>query len=228
MAKKRKPKTPSVPPSPPAITVDTPLTPEEIAFVNEWMIDRKNGLAYQRCHPDCLSHRAAREIGCRIRHQVNVDAEIRSRQREQAVRCQVSADQVITEIKRVAFSDILELFDPVTNNLRHPRHIPYDLRKAIASVKVSRSRRSVTRNGKTKTTVTDSFVEYKLWNKLDALAKLGNRLGLNTEITPVEALLQMLPRPLAVQVRAALLAPTAQAPSANGKALTESNGNGMH
>ena len=39
------------------------------------------------------------------------------------------------------FSDILALYDQQTGLLRMPRQIPYNVRKAISSVKISRERR---------------------------------------------------------------------------------------
>lgn len=187
-------------------------------FVDEYMVDRKGGPAWRRMRPDCLSMISACRIAHEIRNRVNVAAEIRERIRIQSVRCRVRSDDVILEMCRIGFSDILDLFDPHTNLLHRPRSIPLDLRRAVASVKVSRQRTSTTRNRRTTTKVTESVVEYKLWNKLDALAKLGNRLGLNTEIPSIEALLQMLPRPLAIQVRDALLksASSTPVPSTNG------------
>lgn len=213
MAKKpRKPRTP-----PPPNPVDVPLTDEQLRFVDEYMIDRRSGLAYMRCHPDCRSHRTAQIQGCIIKNLPNVTAEIRSRTRELSVRRRVDSELVVAEIERLAFSDIIDLFDPRTSELRHPRHIPYDARKAIASVKVNRQRRTVTRNGKTRTTVTDQVIEYKLWSKPEALARLCRFLGLETEIPPLEQLLALLPRPLAIQVREYLVQTRTAVPSSNGK-----------
>lgn len=153
-----------------------------------------------------------------MRHLPNVEAEIRSRQQELRIRRAVDSELVIREIQCLAFSDILDLFDHTTGQLRQPRHIPFDARKAVSSIKVSRQRRTVTRSGKTRTTVTEQVVEYKLWNKLDALGKLCRWLGLETEITPLEALLAALPRHMAQEIRDHLTKHnTAPKASANGK-----------
>jgi phage terminase small subunit len=155
-----------------------------------------------------------------MRRRPNVAAEITAALAAQRIRSHVRADKVITELARVAFSDVLHLFTDDGERLRHPRHIPYDVRKAIASVRVSRERRTVTTKGKIRTIVTDNVIEYKFWNKNDALGRLMGHLGLTTEITPLESLLQALPRELAEQVRGALarqLTATAAVPSTNGK-----------
>jgi hypothetical protein len=52
-------------------------------------------------------------------------------------------------------------------------------------------------------------IEYKFANKLDALGKLFDLLGLKTSIPPIEALLLLLPPTLAAQIRAELANPSA-------------------
>lgn len=220
MAKKRKPPrlaTPPAPPPPPVppprdtVTEDTPLTDDERRFVEEWEVDRVAAAAYRRAFPGC-THRQAWWNGWRMRRQPNVAAEIRYLVRAQRIRDFVSADKVIEELARIGSSDILEMYDPATNQLRHPRHIPYNLRKCISEVKVQRQRS--TRRGRA--TVTDQIVSYRLYNKLDALGKLMKHLGLETEITPLEVLLAALPRALAEQVRQELAAERTL-PSTNGR-----------
>jgi hypothetical protein len=127
----------------------------------------------------------------------------------------VTADKVLKEIARVALSDVFDLYDPRTGQLRHPRHIPFETRKAIASMRVTRERRSVRTRGRTRTTIIESEIEYKFWPKMEALGKLCKHLGLDTEITPLEALLRALPLELASQVRNALT--NAMAVSGNGQ-----------
>src|SRR5262249_28650554 len=92
-----------------------------------------------------------------------------------------------------------------------------------ASVKVSRLRERTVTRGKGRVTISESIIEYRLWPKLEAIGKLARHLGLDTEVTPIEGLLAMLPRNLALQVRDALLASNGKsriasstAPSTNG------------
>lgn len=200
MARKRKP--PNAPP-PPEVTAETPLSEDETVFVNEFLIDRVSAAAYRRAFPGC-SYQSAFRLGSIMRRRVNVAAEIDAGITAQRIRNNVSADGVINELKRIAFSDIYQLYDPATNQLREPRHIPYDLRKAVASVKISRERRSVSTRGRTRTTVTQAIVEYRFWDKVAALGKLMRHLGLEVEIPPLDVLLAALPRQLAEQVRTEL------------------------
>lgn len=208
---KRPPKRPIVPP-PGAPTGDDaarPLTDIQQAFVDEWMLTRNSFAAYRRVRPD-LSARSCQSHASNLRRHPAVDAEIRARLAELRLRRTVEATQVIKETERIAFSDVAELFDPNTLQLRHPTRIPFDTRMAIASIKVSKQRQRITTTrpnatSTTRTVTTESIIEYRFWNKLDALAKLGRRYGLDMEITPLDTLLNLLPRPLAIEVRAAIV-----------------------
>lgn len=213
----KKPTKPTKPPTgTPPDPADEPLNEDQQLFVDEYLIDRNAARAYRTIYPGC-SHHNARMEGSRLRHRPNVAREIRAAINACRARNQATADKVIEEIARVATSDIYSLYDPVNGRLRHPRHIPYDARKAIASIKVTRERRSVRTRGRTRTTVTEQEIEYRLWPKMEALGKLCKHLGLDTEITPLEALFRALPPDLAVQVRNALMGPSvAIAPSVNG------------
>lgn len=195
MGKKRKPPPPHVDPA------TVPLTEGERRFVDEYLVDRKRVQAYRRAYPNNHSYRASQMESHLMFHQANVQAEIRSAVAAQRARVHVRADAVIEEYARIAFSDIYELFDPATNQLRMPRHIPLETRKAVQSIKVSRQRRTVTARGRTRTTVTDTVMEYRLWSKTEALSKLWTHLGLQTEMTPLESFLALLPADLAAHVR---------------------------
>lgn len=207
----------------PVPEADRALSDTERRFVEEWLIDRNNSAAYRRSFPEA-SHRAAFAAGYQIRHRPHVAAEIQAAVRAQNRRLRLTADNVLKEIQCIAHSDIYDLFDPQTNQLRHPRNIPYMTRKAVASVRVSRERRTVTTSGNTRTTSVDTIIEYKFWPKNDALAKLANNLGLNTAIPPLEVLLSMLPPDMAQPVREHMMAML----SPRAAAIPSTNGNGKH
>lgn len=205
MAKKRPPRTPPLPAAPPEPQEppEIELDDEERQFVDEYLIDADRIRAYHTMRPGC-SYRTARRRGQELFNRPHVQAEIRAARRSSANRCQITAERTLKELARVAYSDVIDLYDPQTNTLRLPRHIPLEVRRAIASVKVARERRSVRTSGRTRTTVSDTVIEYKFWPKMQALEKLCRHLGLQTEITPLDALLAALPRPLAMAVRGAL------------------------
>ncbi len=182
------------------------LTPGQLAFVGAYLISPCAVQAYRTAFPGTRYASAAVQSH-RLLKQPNIREEIAAARRAQSKRTQITADKVLREIARVAFSDVFDLLDE-NGEFLHPRNIPFDTRQAIAAVKVSRERttRRVTRNGETETTTTtvESVIEYKLFNKLEALGKLFNHLGLSTAITPLESLLANLPREIATQLRTAL------------------------
>ena len=211
---------PRLPPDPPEGPPPTPegpeaepLTDEERRFVDEWLYDRNPAAAFRRMHPE-FDHRYCRRAAAALCGVPRVAFEMRAARHAQRVRCRVSADMVLEEMCRLAFSDVAELFDPQTGLLRMPRHIPLGVRRAVSRVRVSRERRTEIAGNNTRTIVTDSVIEYSFWNKADALGRLFEHLGLKTPLPPLQALLAALPPPLAAQLHPYLVPQLAPAPGA--------------
>lgn len=183
------------------------LTSAEELFVKEYIIDDNATRAYRAVHPDC-TYVAARQQGSKWKAKPYIKIEIAAARDAQQRRTLIRADAAIREAGRLAFSDPLYLFGVDGVTPRNIRDIPADTRRAIASVKVLRehTERVTRRNGQTETEVTTTYktIEYKLWPKPRGLDKVFRHLGLETEITPLDALLSALPPALADQVRAAL------------------------
>jgi hypothetical protein len=134
--------------------------------------------------------------------------EIAAGRRAQQARTRVSADAVIEEARRLAFSDPLYAFAEDGVTPLPINKIPPATRRVIASVKVKQERteRRTDRVGFVDVQVTESsrIIEYKFWPKPKGIDKLWAHLGLTQEITPLDSLLALLPAGLAAQVRAAL------------------------
>lgn len=182
------------------------LTRIERRFVDSYLLDLNCAAAYRRAVPS-VRHTSARTLGYRMRRLPHVAAEIRDAMRARSIRTQVKADRVVKELCRIAGSDIIALVDPTTGLLLHPRQIPFDVRRAIASFDVKRTRTTRTTNGRTRTTVREEWIGYRLANKLDALELMCKHLGLVESVPPLESLLRSLPGDLATALRAALVDP---------------------
>lgn len=220
--KRRPPKPPKgpgrpPPPGPPAPPAggegdQAPLSDEEQRFVEEYLIDRNATRAYLAVNPG-VRYCSARSRASEFRARPNVAAEIRAGEEALRIRAGVRADTVLRELVCLAFSDVVHLVDHQTGRLLPLRCIPREARKSVASIEVLRERTTVRRlAGRSVTTVTECLVRYKLWNKIDALDRLCNYLGLKTAIPSLEALLAALPPPAAAQLRAALAAHVNGAP----------------
>jgi phage terminase small subunit len=79
---------------------------------------------------------------------------------------EVSTADVLTEEKRLAFQDIIGIFEPNTDTLIKPSQLPEDIRRAIASIKVIELPTGST------------VYQYKFWNKGQALERLSRHLGM--------------------------------------------------
>lgn len=211
MPRHRKPTPPTAPPTP-GDPAEVPLTNEERLFVENVLIDGNRTRAYREVFPKHMSYHSAAAAASRMAKRPHVAQEIRAGRAAIARKFQLGQNQVTQELMRIAFSDLVYAVD-ANDQLVPLRRIPLELRRAISSVDVLRERVTTTRNGKTKTTRTECVIRYKLWNKLDALDKLANMLGLKTSIPPIEVLFNMLPRELAEQLRIAL----ASQPRQNGQ-----------
>lgn len=177
-----------------------PLTVQERLFVNEFLVHRNGLRAYRKVYGG-ISYSAAGVGAHELLKKPKVRAEIQAYVKAQGERTKITADRVLKEIGRIAFVDPEELQDE-DGNLRKLRDVPVEVRKAVAGIDVSRVRTYTDKE--TGVTTEESVLRYKLWDKNAALAKLMKHLGLETEITPLEALLGMLPEDVRTAVREAL------------------------
>lgn len=178
----------------------TELSPQERLFVNEFLIHRNGLRAYKKVYGS-ISYSAAGVGAHDLLKKPKIKAEISAFLKAQGERTKITADRVLKEIGLIAFHDPEE-FQDEDGNIRNLRDIPQELRKAIAGIEVSRVKRYTDKE--TGETTEESVVKYKTWDKNAALAKLCKHLGLDTEVTPLEALLQILPADVAATVREAL------------------------
>lgn len=148
------------------------LNPKQERFCLEYLVDHNATQAATRAG---YSPRTANEQAARLLANVSVRrrlAELSARQRE---RLDVQADDVLRELLRLGLSDIGQVLDFTGDELRlrPPRDIPEAARRAVASVKVRRFL-----EGKGEDAREVEVTEFKLWDKLSALDKLGKYLGL--------------------------------------------------
>lgn len=184
------------------------LNPQQERFVDEYLIDLNGTRAYRAVYPDS-TYGNARSEASRLLAKPNIRAEIRAARADQQRRTLITADRVLKELARVAFSDILDLFDE-NGLILNVSEIPLNARRAIASMKVRRVRtpRQAPNAGAgdspTDTRITEEIVEIRFVDKLGALDKLLKHFGLLKDPTPLEELLNLLPANLAAEVRTLL------------------------
>lgn len=145
-------------------------------FCHEYVIDRKGGPAYGRAfgrnRPTAADYRSAQEYLSKPLIQKRV-AELEA---ERTRRVELEADAVLRELMRVAFSDITEVmaWDARSVTLRPSVDLDPESAAAVASVRArSEARRD---NGGTTHTVIE--LDVRMHNKVAALERLAEHLGL--------------------------------------------------
>ena len=152
----------------------THLAAGQARFAEENLVDLNAKQAAIRAG---YSPRTAEAQGSRLLSHVKVQRVVTGRMAERSKRTEVTADRVLLEIARLAFSDLRRLFHE-HGRLKHPKEWDDDTAASVASVEV------VTRN------LGDGTVEYvrkiKLWDKGRALEQLCRLLGLYQNQQPSE------------------------------------------
>lgn len=149
------------------------LTPKQMRFVDEWLIDFNGKQAAIRAG---YSAKTAEATAARLLRNVKVQAEISRRQKDLQRRTEISQDRVVKELARIAFADasdyacietyMYENKDGTLSPLQvvSPKDtgaLSDDQRAAIAGIKHGA-------NG----------IEVKLHDKIKALELLGRHIGM--------------------------------------------------
>ena len=118
----------------------------------------------------------------RVMAQANVQAYIEELLEARRERTAITADRVLLEFARIAFSDTRELFNE-DGSLKDPHKLTDAVAAAVAGIEVSEAEMS-SDEGKTKV-VTVKTKKVKLWDKQAALIALARHLGMFPRDTSV-------------------------------------------
>lgn len=172
---------------------DSGLTDLQRRFCREYLIDRNAGQAYKRAGYRPKNDNVARVSGHRLLTKANVAAEIAKLETELADRTKLTAENVLEEIRRVAFVDRRKLASWGPDGVKwRPSE---DLTEEEAAIVESISE-TVTASGGT--------IKIKTASKNTALDKLARYFGLYKDRDPLDVLLESLPLEFAAAVRTAI------------------------
>lgn len=140
------------------------MTPKQARFVEEYLVDLNATQAAIRAG---YSAKRAQEIGYQQLQKTPVQQALMVAQRERSARTGITADRVVKEIARVAFSDMRKLmtWGPSGVSL-----VPSDRLDDESAAAVSEVSETVTKDG--------GSLKLKLHNKVEALEKLARHVGL--------------------------------------------------
>ena len=140
------------------------MTPKQAQFVAEYLVDLNGAQAAIRAG---YSEKTARNIASELLAKPNIQDAIQAEQKARSARTGVTADRVIQELARIAFSDPRKVMEwgPGGVVLRESSELSDDDAATIAEVSETRSE-------------SGGSIKAKLWSKPDALEKLARHLGL--------------------------------------------------
>lgn len=153
------------------------LTPKEIVFAQEYIID-KNGSRAAACAGYSVS--AAKQQAHLLLKKKRVRDEVNRLLKKQSVRLEITADQVVTELAKLAFSDVRPLFGD-DGLLKNINDLDNKVTAAISSVE---SLEEYDGHGDRRTIIGNTK-KIRLWDKLRALEMLGRHLKMFTDVVEV-------------------------------------------
>lgn len=136
------------------------LTPKQARFVEEYLTDLNATQAAIRAG---YSQKMAGRIGFQLLEKTGIQTAIQASQLERSARTGITADRVVQEIARVAFSSLRDVmaWGPTGASVLPDDEITPDAAAAIAEI-----------------TETNAVIKIKLHNKVAALEKLAKHVGL--------------------------------------------------
>lgn len=146
------------------------LTAKQARFVDEYLVDLNATAAARRAG---YTHNNPSEIGYGLLQKTSVQAAISAAQRERSARTGITADRVIQEIARVAFSNLRDVVEwgPDGVRLRPSGELSLDVSAAVAEVSET-------------TTPNGGSIRTKMHNKIAALEQLAKHVGLYADHSP--------------------------------------------
>ncbi len=139
-------------------------------FVQEYLIDPNASRAARKAG---YSSKTARSIGQENLTKPDIAAAIAQAQKERAERLQVTADEVMLQLRKYGFSSMRDYFDE-EGHLLEPQELTPDAAVGLSAVKVLREHTRI--DGEAK--VVEQVIEVKRRDPLRALELLGRHLGM--------------------------------------------------
>lgn len=145
------------------------LTEKQRRFAREYMVDRCGAKAAVRAG---FSERTAKVKACALLKRPEIAALVEAHEAELAARTAVTAERVIAELAKIAFSDPGQFFTE-TGALKRIEDMDEDARASLAAVDIVTRKVPGGDDGEV-----EHVAKIRLWDKRAALVDLGKHLGL--------------------------------------------------
>jgi phage terminase small subunit len=149
------------------------LEPRQRLFVREWLKDRNGKRAAIRAgYPP----KTADKIAVAIMRRPEILQAVRDLEAFSIEKHILTADEVLMELSHIASSDVRELFEDETYEVRSPVHMPTSTARAIKSFEiVHRKTGKIDANGEPDS---ERAIKISFWDKLASLDKLAKFHGI--------------------------------------------------
>jgi phage terminase small subunit len=147
------------------------MTPLQAAFCEEYLVDLNGTQAAIRAG---YSPRGARIRAGELLRKPKVKAVIDAAMAARSARTGITAERVLEEIAKTAFTDIRALFDG-HGRLKRPEDLEDDIASSIASIEVVTKPGGMDEDGNK---TVEHIHKIKQWDKIKALELLGKHLGM--------------------------------------------------
>ena len=154
------------------------LTPKERRFVAEYLIDLNAAAAARRIG---TTAKRADQAGYEYLRKPEIAAAIAAGKAAQLVTADLTAARVLEELRRVAFANLRDYWDPATGDVKSPLELTLEQAAALAGFEV------LIKNAKAGDGVTDTIHKFKLWDKVHSLEILAKHFALLVEKVEVKS-----------------------------------------
>lgn len=158
------------------------LTPKQIAFVEEYLIDMNATRAYKAAGYSVKSENAAGVEGFKLLRNPKIDAYLQKRMEERSKATQITAESTLRGINNIAEANITDIVTLVREpngaykmQIADFEELPRNIKAAIQSIKQNR----------------DGSIEIKMHDKMKALELQAKHQGLFNEKLDVIAEVKM-------------------------------------
>lgn len=170
---------------------DRPLTPQQLLFIEEYLVDFNGKCAAIRAG---YSKKTAASIASFLLSKVNVQAEFQKRFQQKRESVGLTKENVLREIARLSFADIRKLYKE-SGELTPVHELDDDTAACVVGIEVFEEFEG---EGKARTKIGETK-KYKLASKTEALQMAGRHLKLFTDKHEVESTGGILCVPVAPQ-----------------------------
>lgn len=147
------------------------LTPKQTRFAAEYLVDLNATQAAIRAG---YSRKSAASQGERLLRNAEIGAFVSEKQQQRMAQADLTAVRVLEEMRRLAFSDVRDLFDE-DGNLRSIHTLTHEQSACISGMEV------IIKNAKAGDGITDTIHKVKVWDKPKVLDMLGKHFGILTD-----------------------------------------------